>query len=880
MLKRWRLSRLLSLSIFFIVLFLITGMILINYLVMVDSIREDTRILRQHSEEMVNTTFHLINTGLEIYDNTFDDEMKGGFAVVMSEYNKTGGDISRLNLNDLSRQTGMDVHIINQSAVIIASSNSRELGLDFNVIYPDFADFLRRIIRDDGFYPDRVVMEYYTGMLTKYAYMPTPDHRYIIELALLRQEFSQERMRLHYNTVMEQIKKNNPDIEEYRIFGKNYRLVYNSSYHLTDDEHALVSRMLNERRNIEIVDPVHDHTRSYLFVDMKDDRHGADMSLITEIVYNTARMQEKIDNLLRYHLILAAIAIIAGACLAILISIRLTRPIEEMVEDIDTIADGKFSHPLRTGVSIELMSLQESIVRLVRSITDLIRDLKDEEQKLHESEERYRAVVENQSDLISRFSVDGTHLFVNEAYCRFAGKPAEQILQTRFKPSMPADELRRVTTFLESLTRENPRGTIEHRIYAADGTTRWYQWINTAFFSEEGTLTEYQSVGRDITDLKNLEESLRSSDQLYRSTIDAMSDGVHVIDRSYTILLFNRGFDLWIRMADLSTGSVIGKNLFTAFPHLDTHVRDEYEQVFTSGEMLITTESGTYGTTLIHTETRKIPIIIDHQCEKIVTIIRDITTQVHAEEVQRNMNLMLEEEVISRTKELESLVQELDSFTYTVSHDLRGPLRAVDGFAHILSMKAETSPSSDIPYYIGKIHDNIRMMDCLIEDLLSFSRMARQPLTKTRIDMNSLAHDVVREMRNAYPLTRFQVTIEDLPPVLGDPALIRQLLVNLISNSMKFSQKRVEPVISLYASRSSEGLTEYHVQDNGIGFDMQYADKIFEVFQRLHPAGEYEGTGVGLAIVKRIIIRHGGSVRVISEEGAGTTVSFSLGGES
>ncbi|MDD1729224.1 MAG: PAS domain S-box protein [Methanospirillum sp.] len=875
MLERWKLSSLLSLSIFFIVVFIVTGMILVNYLVTVQQVKDDTRILQDHTEQVINTSFHLINYGLEIYDNTFNDEMIAGFGSVMDAYNQTHGDISQLDLQALSQSNGgIEIHIINRSAVMVQTSNQERPLLDFNAIYPDFAIFLQNISNTSGFYPDRIVAEYSTGNLTKFAYMPTADHKYIIELALARIDFSNERIRLNYTGIMDQIPKTNPDIGHVRLFRKNFRLVNNSSYNATRQERDIISQILRDRTNLEFEHPDRGEKVRYLLVDMRDERYGADMSLVAEITYHDRVLQERIHFLLIYHFILAGIAIIGGALLSLFISRRIMHPIEELVEDVDRVADGDLDHVIRTGVSVELLILQESVIRLVSNIHDLVQHLREEETKLLQSEERYRNVVETQNELICRFRPDGWCLFVNDAYCRFFHKTREKLIQTRFDPNQTGEEQKTREDYFASLTLEDPVSTIEQQVRGPDGTIRWVQWSNTVIPGEDGKIAEYQSVGREITGRKLLEADLQASETLYRYTINAMVDGVHVIDHSYTILLINTGFAAWTTLPPAK--ELVQQNLFEVFPFLDEKIRQEYEHVFATGKSMITEEVYDPGNGGVHTETRKIPILFNGRVEKVVTIIRDISDRMQAAAIQQDMNQRLEEEVKTRTQELEAIVQELDSFTYTVSHDLRGPLRAIDGFSHILTLKAEPEQGSDLAYYLSKIHENIRLMDDLIEDLLSFTRMSRKQIERSVIDMERLATDVVGEQVSSYPAAQYDITIDTLPAASADAIMIRQVMVHLISNAMKFSHQQHHPQIRI-GSIQNEGTIEYYVQDNGIGFDMQYADKIFDVFQRLHPAGEYEGTGVGLAIVNRIIIRHGGRIRVIAKEGGGATFFFSVG---
>ena len=255
--------------------------------------------------------------------------------------------------------------------------------------------------------------------------------------------------------------------------------------------------------------------------------------------------------------------------------------------------------------------------------------------------------------------------------------------------------------------------------------------------------------------------------------------------------------------------------------------------------------------------------------------IRDITQRVEMEQKLHSMNIDLEKQVKERTAILEATITDLDSFTYSVSHDLRAPLRAIDGNAHFLHEKINDILTDDVKYHISKIHENIKKMDNLIDDLLKFSRMSRKPIEKETINMNTLVREVSSEISSQIHDSRSHIDIHDLPPAHGDPGLIRQVLINIISNAIKFGKKESPNTITISAQTDDDRVW-YKIQDTGIGFNMRYAEKIFEVFLQLNPHDTYEGTGVGLAIVKRIIYRHGGRIRVQSEEGVGSTFYFSL----
>lgn len=224
---------------------------------------------------------------------------------------------------------------------------------------------------------------------------------------------------------------------------------------------------------------------------------------------------------------------------------------------------------------------------------------------------------------------------------------------------------------------------------------------------------------------------------------------------------------------------------------------------------------------------------------------------------------------------LEMANKELESFSYSVSHDLRAPLRAIDGYSRMLEEDYANTLDAEGKRLLGVIRDNSRGMGQLIDDLLAFSRMGRKALSMAMIDMKGQAAETAARLIADEGITNVQLEIGDLHPAMGDSPMIRQVWANLLSNAIKFSAGRERPVIQI-SSRETEKETIYSVKDNGTGFDMRYANKLFGVFQRLHSAAEYPGTGVGLAIVQRIVVRHGGSVGAEGEEDRGACFWFSL----
>ncbi len=255
----------------------------------------------------------------------------------------------------------------------------------------------------------------------------------------------------------------------------------------------------------------------------------------------------------------------------------------------------------------------------------------------------------------------------------------------------------------------------------------------------------------------------------------------------------------------------------------------------------------------------------------LIGYFRNVTERKHNEEQIQHLNHELQQ----RAHELEAANKELESFSYSVSHDLRTPLRAIDGFSHILLDDYADKLDDEGKRLLHVVRDNTGKLEQLIDDILKFSRTSRTEMVFSEIDMEGLAHEVYEGLLGVAGGHGLKVEIGHIPPAQGDRAMLRQVFVNLLSNAIKFSRANAAPMIKVGCS-SAGNEAVYFVQDNGAGFDMKYADRLFGVFQRLHTESEFEGTGIGLAIVKRVITRHGGRVWAEGKPNAGATIYFAL----
>ncbi len=500
-----------------------------------------------------------------------------------------------------------------------------------------------------------------------------------------------------------------------------------------------------------------------------------------------------------------------------------------------------------------------------------ITERKKMEKNLRESEGRYRLLVENINDLVIKMDTQGRFLFVSPSYCRLFGKTQEELLNKTFLPLVHPED--RDATEREMNKLHNPPYTcyLEQRALTVEGW-RWIAWNDTAVLDDQENVIEIIGVGRDITKQKEAEFELRENEKRWMLALAGTGDGVWdwnlVTNQTYyskgwkdmlgyDINDLENNYDTWEKLVHPDDLSDV---LNTINEHLKGKTQAfvaEYRMLAKSGKYKWILDRGK----IIEKDKKGKPL-------RMIGTHSDIT-------LYKESQLYLEDRVALRTAQMEAVNKELEAFSYSVSHDLRAPLRAITGFTKILSSQYEKQFDDEARRLFGIVSDNATIMDRLITDLLEFSRIGRNSIKRVEVDMTEMVNEVINELVDEEQKGKIEFIIGELPNALADKTLLRQVWVNIISNAIKFTAAREKPEITIGGEISGDKLV-YFVRDNGVGFKSEYSHKIFQVFNRLHSADEFEGSGVGLSIAHRIILRHEGNIWATGKPGKGACFRFSL----
>jgi PAS domain S-box-containing protein len=370
----------------------------------------------------------------------------------------------------------------------------------------------------------------------------------------------------------------------------------------------------------------------------------------------------------------------------------------------------------------------------------------------------------------------------------------------------------------------------------------------------------------DITERKKSEDFIKENEEKYRLLIERISDGFIALDKDFRYTFVNEKIG---EMTGKDPKSLIGKKVWEVFPEA---VGSETYNAF-----LKAFEEQTYISNIDYYEQLNLwqENHIYPSPNGLSVFIRDISERKRAEIVISELNESLEERVKLRTEELTAANKALESFSYMVSHDLQSPLRTLTGFTNIILEKYSPEFRPELKDLFNFILNSSKRMNSIVDDLLKLAKFGNEKLTLTNINTNSLFQRVWDNLLSQNPSSNAQLEIAELPHITGDESMMEQVVVNLLSNAIKYSSKKEQPEIKVGYIESDDSRT-FFVQDNGVGFNMEYYNKLFGAFQRLHAARDFEGTGIGLLLVKKIIENHGGTVWAESKVNEGATFYFTL----
>jgi PAS domain S-box-containing protein len=505
-----------------------------------------------------------------------------------------------------------------------------------------------------------------------------------------------------------------------------------------------------------------------------------------------------------------------------------------------------------------------------------VTERKRAEAALRESETNFRGLANLVPPFVWICTNDGLNVYFNDRWFQYTGLTPEQSYGTGWNTPFHPDDKQPAWDAWNHATATGETYRIESRLRAADGNYRWFLMLGEALRDNSGKTIKWFGTCTDIQDMKLAQEALRESEERFQAMANGIPQLAWMAEPDGHIFWYNQR---WYEYTGTTFEQMEGWGWQSVHdPGALPRVLEKWKGAIAAGqpfdmEFPLRGADGVFRAFL----TRVMPL---KDAEGRVTrwfgTNTDISERKQAEREIRRLNDELEQRVLQRTAELQAANQEMEAFTYSVSHDLRAPLRHISGFSKILSEEYGPSLAPDAQRHLQRIQQGTLRMGQLVDDLLNLARVGRLELSLQSSGLRPIVDDLIAELAPECAGRQIEWKIGNLPWVECDPGLIKQVLQNLLTNALKFTRPRPRAVIEV-GQKDEQGGPVLFVRDNGVGFNMKYADKLFGVFQRLHRAEDFEGTGVGLATVQRIIQKHGGRIWAEAELDKGATFYFTLG---
>ena len=566
----------------------------------------------------------------------------------------------------------------------------------------------------------------------------------------------------------------------------------------------------------------------------------------------------------------------------------------ELLSEVYTVVckDGKQKvihfRPVRLESGYYLMTCEDSTERIMAE--KALRRSEDRYRTLYEKskrgEEIYRSLIDSSADAIVIYDVQGSVVYISPSFTQMFGWTLDEV-KGRQIPYLPDSERRASMTLVDQVIYNGlPVSGFETKRYTKDGRLLDLSLMASRYHDHEGRPAGMLVILSDISDRKRAEKSLLESEERYRKLVEHLPDGIGVHIDGEVVFANPAGVNL---LGGHRREDLLGKPIMN-FVHEDCReqMKTRMDQALAQEQVvpLVEQKLVRLDGQVIDVELATIPLRFQGTLA-LMTVGRDISERKRAEAEIRRLNTELEQRVLQRTAQLQAANEELEAFSYSVSHDLRAPLRSIDGFSQVLLEDYSSVLDHKGQDYLQRVRSASQRMAQLIDDLLKLSRVTRAEMQRDTVDLTELALILAREFQESEPERNITFVASPGCIVTGDSSLLRVLMQNLLGNAWKFTRYREDARIEFGILRGPEAgmkaerhQTVFFVQDNGAGFDMTYADKLFGPFQRLHRETEFSGSGIGLATVQRIVHRHGGTVWGEGVVDQGSVFYFTLAGTS